>query len=180
RVIFYLKSGKELGFSDLRKFGEIEFYTKEEFNNLKKIKKLGPEPLEKEFTFEKFKNIVKSTSTNIKMLLMNQEKIAGIGNLYASEILFLARVNPLRRTEDLKEKEVREVYKAIKIILERALKLKGSSVYDYRRVLGIKGSYQDSTLVYGRKGKDCPVCAGKVEYVKIGQRGTYFCPKCQK
>jgi formamidopyrimidine-DNA glycosylase len=180
RVIFYLKSGKELGFSDLRKFGEIEFYTKEEFNNLKKIKKLGPEPLEKEFTFEKFKNIVKSTSTNIKMLLMNQEKIAGIGNLYASEILFLARVNPLRRTEDLKEKEVREVYNAIKIILERALKLKGSSVYDYRRVLGIKGSYQDSTLVYGRKGKDCPVCAGKVEYVKIGQRGTYFCPKCQK
>jgi len=179
-IIFYLDQEKELGFSDVRQFGKIELYTKEEFKNVKEINKLGVEPLTKEFTFDCFKSIIKNTKTNIKKLLMDQEKIAGIGNVYASEILFLAKINPLRNTKTLNELELKNIYDAIKIILNKALKFQGNSISDYRKVDGKKGDYQNHALVYGKRGENCPNCEGKIKYVKINQRGTFYCPLCQK
>jgi len=179
-IIFYLDQEKELGFSDVRQFGKIELYTKEEFKNVKEINKLGIEPFAKEFTFDYFKSIIKSTKTNIKKLLMDQEKIAGIGNVYASEILFLAKINPLRNTKTLNELELKNIYDAIKIILNKALKFQGNSISDYRKVDGKKGDYQNHALVYGKRGENCPNCEGKIKYVKINQRGTFYCPLCQK
>lgn len=180
RTVFYLDNDFDLGFSDLRKFGQIELFKKEEFEKLEKINKLGVEPFSKDFTFKFFKGIIKNTKTNIKKLLMDQEKIAGIGNIYASEILFCARVSPLRNANSLSENEMKRIYEVIKLVLKKAIDLKGSSAFDYRRTDGIKGFYQEHSFVYGRRGEECLKCKGKVEYVKIGQRGTYFCPKCQK
>ena len=179
-IIFYLDNDEELGFSDLRQFGKVELYTKEEFKNIKEINNLGVEPLTNEFTLDCFKKIVRNKKTNIKKLLMDQEKIAGIGNVYASEILFLAKVNPLRSTETLTDEELKEIYNAINTILNKALKLMGNSISDYRRTSGEKGNYQNHTLVYGKKGKKCPDCEGVIKYVKIAQRGTFYCPLCQK
>jgi len=179
-IIFYLDSGEELGFSDLRQFGKMELYTKKEFSNLKEIKELGPEPFSKAFTLDYFKSIVKKKKTNIKKLLLDQEKIAGIGNIYSSEILFLSKINPERKTESLTEEEMESIYEAIKIILKKALALKGTSMSDYRRLKGNKGNYQSSVLVYGRKGMKCLDCNGIIRYVKIGSRGTFYCPHCQK
>ena len=179
-IIFYLDSTLELGFSDLRQFGKMELYKKEDASFLKKMEELGPEPFSKEFTLKYFEKLVKSQKTNIKKLLMDQEKIAGIGNIYASEILFLAKIYPLRKTETLNEIEIKNVYEAILTILKKALELKGTSMSDYRRLEGNKGNYQDIVLVYGKKGKECPYCKTKIEYVKIGQRGTFYCPSCQK
>jgi len=179
-IIFYLDSGEELGFSDLRQFGKIELYTKKEFANLKEIKELGPEPFSEQFTLDYFKKIIKSSKTNIKKLLLDQEKIAGIGNIYSSEILFFSKINPERKTETLKDEEIRNIYEAIKIILKKALELKGTSMSDYRRLEGVKGNYQSSVLVYGRKGMKCKDCDGIIRYVKIGARGTFYCPNCQK
>jgi len=179
-IIFYLDSGEELGFSDLRQFGKIELYTKKEFENLKEINELGPEPFSEKFTLDYFEKIIKSSKTNIKKLLLEQEKIAGIGNIYSSEILFFSKINPERKTETLKDEEIRNIYEAIKIILKKALDLKGTSMSDYRRLEGVKGNYQSSVLVYGRKGMKCKDCDGIIRYVKIGARGTFYCPNCQK
>jgi len=179
-IIFYLDSGEELGFSDLRQFGKIELYTKKEFENLKEINELGPEPFSEQFTLDYFEKIIKSSKTNIKKLLLEQEKIAGIGNIYSSEILFFSKINPERKTETLEDEEIRNIYEAIKIILKKALELKGTSMSDYRRLEGVKGNYQSSVLVYGRKGMKCKDCDGIIRYVKIGARGTFYCPHCQK
>ncbi|MDD4661726.1 MAG: bifunctional DNA-formamidopyrimidine glycosylase/DNA-(apurinic or apyrimidinic site) lyase [Candidatus Pacebacteria bacterium] len=179
-IIFYLDSGEELGFSDLRQFGKMELYKKDEILNLKEIKELGPEPFSEEFTLDYFQKIVKGKKTDIKKLLMDQEKIAGIGNIYGSEILFLAKVNPQRKTETLSDKEIENIFNAIKIILKRGLELKGTSMSDYRRLEGGKGNYQSEVLVYGRKGLKCRDCNELIKYVKIGARGTFYCPNCQK
>lgn len=179
-IIFYLDDGKELGFSDVRQFGKVELYKKEDFKKVKEINNLGIEPLSNEFTLDYFTGIVKNAKTNIKKLLMDQEKIAGIGNVYASEILFLAKVHPLRIAKTLSDKEIEKVYDAISTILNKALVLMGNSISDYRRVSGEKGDYQNHALIYGKKGKKCPDCDGVIEYVKIGQRGTFYCPSCQK
>ncbi|MDD4358592.1 MAG: bifunctional DNA-formamidopyrimidine glycosylase/DNA-(apurinic or apyrimidinic site) lyase [Candidatus Pacebacteria bacterium] len=179
-IIFYLNTGEELAFSDLRQFGRIELYTKEEFANLKEINNLGIEPLGEEFTLKRFENIVKSSKTNIKKLLMDQEKIAGIGNIYASEILFQAKVNPKRNTSTLEDNEIKNIHNSIFAILNKALELKGDSMSDYRRTGGEKGDYQNYAKVYEKKGQKCPDCEGIIEYAKINQRGTYYCPKCQK
>ena len=179
-IIFFLNGGRELAFSDLRQFGRIELYTKKEFEDLPEINKLGIEPFSKEFTLEYFKNIVKNSKTNIKKLLMNQEELAGIGNVYASEILFEAKVNPKRNTNTLNDSEIKNIYDSIFLILEKALKLKGNSISDYRRTSGEKGEYQYHAKVYEKKGQKCPRCEGIIEYAKINQRGTYYCPKCQK
>lgn len=179
-LIFNFKSKKQLAFSDLRQFGRVELYTKTEFLNLKTINKLGIDPTSLNFDFKYFEKLLKDKSKNIKIFLMDQEEIAGIGNIYASEILFFSKINPQRKTDSLTKKEKENLFNAIKTILKKAIKLKGDSMSDYRRLNGEKGGYQNCSLVYGRKGEKCLNCDNKIEYIKIGQRGTYFCSKCQK
>lgn len=179
-LIFYLDNGKMLALSDLRKFAKILLGTTEEIKNLEEIKKLGPEPLDRSFKIEEFIKLIKSERGKIKQVLMNQEVISGIGNIYADEILWLAKIHPFKPANKLSEKELREVYKDIKIILNKSLKLRGTSSSDYRDTAGKKGEYHKHLLAYQREGEKCNRCGTLIKRVKLGGRSAHYCPKCQK
>lgn len=179
--IFFLEKNKHLALSDLRKFAKIELWDKNELENFKEFKSLGLEPLEKTFTFSKFKQaLAKRKKGKIKQVLMDQKIIAGIGNIYSDEILWEVKVNPFRDINTLKEKELRKIYRAIKNILRKGIRAKGDSVSDYRRVDGTKGSFGALEKVYGREGKKCKRCKSLIKRKKIGGRSAHFCPICQK
>ncbi|OGC03549.1 DNA-formamidopyrimidine glycosylase [candidate division WOR-1 bacterium RIFOXYA12_FULL_43_27] len=173
KIIFNLSGRKKLYFSDTRLFGKIWLYDK--YPELK----LGPEPLEKSFTLKKFKELIKSRKGNIKIILMDQKFIAGIGNIYAAEALFLAGIHPKRRIESLTDSEISKLYQGIQKALKSGIMHKGTSVTDFVGAIGEEGKNQNYLYVYGRKGKPCKKCEGSVDKITLGQRGTYFCPKCQ-
>ncbi len=177
-VTFSLSGNKELRFADLRKFGWVKLI--EDKKELEKIlDDFGPEPLDG-LSLKEFKSIVISTSRAIKILLMDQKKIAGIGNIYACDALLLAKIHPERKSNELKDNEIKKLFEAVKKVLKAGIKYRGASDQYYLDALGHKGSYQDHFLVYGRAGKKCLKCSGTVKKIKLGGRGTYFCPKCQK
>jgi formamidopyrimidine-DNA glycosylase len=178
--IFYLKSGRTLEFSDVRKFGKIILEDSDKIGKIKEIKSLGVDAMGKEFTFENFAKILAGRKTKIKLLLMDQSKIAGIGNIYASEILFEAGILPTRPADKMSKKEKEKLYSAIKKILGKAIKLRGTSDSDYRDTSGAPGSFQKFLQVYRRAGRKCPKCGKIVKRIKLGQRGTFYCPVCQK
>jgi len=178
--IFYLKSGRTLEFSDLRKFGKIMLVDSDRIGEIGEIKSLGIDAMGRKFTFEKFDEILDGRKTKIKLLLMDQGKIAGIGNIYVSEILFEAGILPSRPADEIKKEERRKLFAAIKKVLEKAIKLRGTSDSDYRDTAGAPGRFQEILKVYRQVGKKCPRCGTIVQREKMGQRGTFFCPRCQK
>ncbi|MDD5489574.1 MAG: bifunctional DNA-formamidopyrimidine glycosylase/DNA-(apurinic or apyrimidinic site) lyase [Candidatus Moranbacteria bacterium] len=178
--IFYLKSGRTLEFSDVRKFGKIILADTDKIAEIKEIKSLGVDAMSREFTREKLDEILDNRKTKIKLLLMDQSKIAGIGNIYVSEILFEAGILPSRPANALKKEEMIKLYNAIKKVLEKAIKLRGTSDSDYRDTAGAPGKFQEVLKVYRRAGKKCPRCDTIILREKMGQRGTFFCPVCQK
>ncbi|MBI2252519.1 MAG: DNA-formamidopyrimidine glycosylase [Armatimonadetes bacterium] len=181
-LIFYFEGGDQLIYQDLRKFGEFKLSFKEDFSDILGIKKLGIEPLSKEFRLETFKALLKSKNANLKLFLIDQTKIAGIGNLYACEILFKAKIHPQRKTLSLKEGEIQALYQAIKEILKKAIFYKGSSLRDeqYQTLGGKLGGFQKHHQVYAKAGENCPRCKSIIQKIILGQRGTYFCPNCQE
>lgn len=185
RLIFYLNNGKQLGLSDLRRFAKVLLFDTDKIKELEEIKKLGSEPLEKDFTLNKFKEIFEKLAhrkgkAKIKQVLMDQNVIAGVGNIYSDEILFEAKVHPLRPIGKISEDDLRKIYQAIKKILQRAIVLKGDSMSDYRMLNGKKGGYQEIQKVYQRDGEKCYRCEGEIKRIKINDRSTHFCPACQK
>jgi formamidopyrimidine-DNA glycosylase len=178
-LIFYFDDGSMLGLSDLRKFAKVLFGPADyiEKNNLEK---LGPEPLDRNFTFKKFKPLLSKEKGKIKIVLMDQNVIAGIGNIYSDDILWLAKIHPLRKTDSLSDKEIKNLYSAIKIVLKKALKLRGSSISDFRDVSGRPGGYADKSFVYQKEGEGCPRSNGTIQRIKIGGRSARYCPICQK
>jgi len=181
RFILYLNNGKQLGLSDLRRFARVLLADTDKINELKEIKELGPEPLEKDFSFKKFKEIIYRKKGKIKAILMDQSLIAGIGNIYSDEILWYAKIHPLRPIEKIKENELKETYLAIKKVLPMAIKAKGDSMQDYRRLSGELGNYQYQQKVYQMTGKKCSRNdGGIIKRIKIGGRSAHFCPVCQR
>jgi formamidopyrimidine-DNA glycosylase len=178
--IFYLKSGRTLEFSDLRKFGKIILEDTEKIGKINEIKSLGIDAMSKKFTLEAFDEILDKKKTAVKLLLMDQSKLAGVGNIYASEMLFEAGILPTRSAEKINTEERKKLYRAIKKTLEKAIKLRGTSDSDYRDTAGAPGKFQEVLKVYRRTGKKCPQCGTIIERIKLGQRGTFFCPVCQK
>jgi len=179
RLIFFFKDGWQLALSDLRKFAKIEILTKEELE--KELSSLGPEPLEENFTFEKFKErLLKKKKGKIKQVLMDQKIIAGIGNIYSDEILWTAKIHPFKKIERLSEKQLKEIYKVMRKILLQAIETGGESISDFRRINGEKGGFDKLRKVYRREGEGCFRCTTKIKRLKLGQRSTYFCPMCQK
>ncbi len=172
-LIFFLEKGM-LALSDLRKFAKVKLLKKEGLEE--ELEDIGPDALK--ISFEEFKDIVENKKGKIKQVLMNQELIAGIGNIYSDEALFRARINPFRKAFSLKEKELKDLYKNIVDVLKKGIKTGGESISDYRNIEGEKGGFDDFRKVYRKK--ECPVCRGKIRREKIGSRSTYFCPKCQK
>ncbi len=176
RVAFHLSGGKILDFNDQRLFAELRLL--DDWHSLKFIQGLGPEPTE--LSLAQFKAMLSRKKTAIKPLLMDQTFISGIGNLYAAEILFQAKINPLRRANELTNKEKELLFQAINDILKAAILHAGSSVDDYVRVSGGKGGYVKYHKVYDRQDKPCLICRTMIKRIAQGGRGTYFCPKCQK
>lgn len=176
RVNFRLSDGKKLDFNDQRLFAELRLL--DDWRSLKFIRQLGPEPFG--LSEERFKAMLDRKKTKIKPLLLDQTFISGIGNLYAAEALFRARINPSRAANSLSEKEKAALFKEIKQTLSEAIKYKGSSVDQYVRLSGRAGGYLKYHKVYGRQGKPCPVCGTAIKRIALAGRGTYFCPKCQR
>jgi len=176
RASFYFSDGKILDFNDRRLFGELRLL--DDWHNLPFIKGLGPEPFE--ISNAEFKEMLDSKKTKIKPLLMDQTFISGIGNLYAAEALFRAKINPQRRANSLTGKEKEALFKEIKDTLAQAIEHKGSSIDQYVQLSGQPGGFVKYHKVYGRQGKPCFICKTPIKRISLGGRGTYFCPRCQK
>lgn len=177
-LVFWLNNGLMIAFSDLRKFARIELWDKKERDKAKIIKELGLDALN--LTIVQFEEILKKSQRKIKQILMDQKLIAGIGNIYADEILFEAKIHPFRVGDSLNKKEVKKIYQSIKPILNKAIKLGGSSVSDFYNSEGNKGEFQNELKVYRRQGQKCLICQTIIKRQKIAGRSTHFCPKCQK
>ncbi|OQX00547.1 DNA-formamidopyrimidine glycosylase [Candidatus Parcubacteria bacterium A4] len=180
RFIFWLDDGSMLALSDLRRFAKIELWNTRSLLESKEINSLGPEPLDKKFTFVVFEKRLRKKRGRIKQVLMDQSVIAGIGNIYSDEILFRAGVNPLKKIFDLEENELREIYANVKPVLKKAIKLHGESFSNFRDVNGEKGNFDKEIKVYQRQGEKCFVCGATIECLKIGGRTAHFCPRCQE
>ena len=170
---------KHLALCDMRKFATVAVIPTEKVSD--KFQKMGPEPFDKNFNFKKFSEIIKSKGGKIKSVLMDQGIIAGIGNIYSDEILWLSGVHPQRKTSGLKESELKKIYQAIKPVLKKAIWARGSSYIDYRDASGKKGRYQEMQKAYGLKGQKCKKrgCGGIIERIIVGGRSAHFCPKHQ-
>jgi formamidopyrimidine-DNA glycosylase len=178
-VIFSLDDGRMLALSDLRKFAKVVFGDADQVEASAKLDNLGPEATE--VGLETFQNILKSSKKPIKKLLMDQDKIAGIGNIYSDEILFDAKIHPLSLANSLSVNKQEQLYDSMRKILKKAIKLRGASISDFRDTEGEEGFYALQSLVYRHEAEPCPGgCLGKVKRIKIGGRSSYFCPGCQK
>lgn len=176
RIRFEMSGASELCFSDVRKFGTMRLLGEKETEEF--LSSLGPEPLT--LKRDEFINIMKSRRGKIKQVLMNPAVLSGIGNIYSDEVLYVAGVHPEQRTDLLPDDRYIKLHEAINEILLRAIKLRGSSINNYRDIRGDKGGYQDVRLIYGREGEKCFVCEEKILKIKVAGRSACFCPKCQK
>ena len=179
RAYFEFDSGGCLYFNDLRKFGYIRLVGTEELDKILK-NDYGPEPMDKEFTAEWLSSLVAKRTAPIKSVILNQKLIAGLGNIYADESLFLAKINPQRPANTLKPAEVKELHKAIIAIINRAIKARGTTFRNYVDANGKKGSYINFLQVYGRDKLSCYRCGRTIRKIKVGGRGTHYCGYCQK
>ena len=176
RVIFDLDNGSRFIFTDRRRLGAIWLVENEQAI----IGKLGPEPLAPEFTIETLAKRLHKRQAPIKAVLLDQAFLAGIGNMYADEALFAARIHPLRKANSLSHQEIRNLYKAIVDVLRSAINSKGASVDTYKRPDGELGTAHDNFHVAHRGGRPCPICNTPIQRLAIRNRGSYFCPNCQK
>ena len=175
RAKINLMSGKEIFFYDSRKFGRICLARSPK----KSLSNTGVDALDPAFDWQYLKKIVQGRKTGIKSLLLDQRHVTGLGNIYIDESLFLARIHPRQAAGELTTHGIKNLYKAAIEILHRAIEGMGTTISDYKTVGGGFGTYQNALNVYGRDGKPCPRCATEIEKIRIGNRGTHFCPKCQ-
>ena len=175
RIIFYLSNGKTLDFNDGRLFAELRLVS--DWQKLKFIQSLGPEPFD--LSCEHFKKMLASKKTKIKPLLLDQTFVSGIGNIYANEALFRAKIHPARPANSLSEKEKESLFTEIKETLKEAIAHKGSSVDQYVQLSGEDGGYAKYHKVYDREKQPCLKCKTPIQRISLGGRGTYFCPHCQ-
>jgi formamidopyrimidine-DNA glycosylase len=179
RLVMRFKDGtNELRFRDVRKFGFLLCLEGDSMASCAELACLGPEPLE--VGLEGFAAILKGRKGRIKSLLLDQTKIAGIGNIYADEMLFNARIHPETPASSLGKPAVAGLYDSMKKILALAIEANGSTLQDYRDADGREGSFQFSHKVYDRKGEPCVVCGTPIKMKRIGGRSSHFCPKCQR
>ncbi len=178
RIIFKLDRDAILYFNDLRKFAWIRVLPTEKVMEMPFFKNMGPEPF-KDLTYEKFEKIISNSKIVVKPLIMDQTRIGGIGNIYANDALFLAKIDPRRRANTLILPEIKKLYDAVLSVMEKSMKYGGASELNFVNVMGQEGEYQMHSLVYGKKGKPCSNCKNEIKKIFLGGRGTFFCPTCQ-
>jgi len=182
-VIFNLDRGGVLYYNDVRRFGWIRIEKTIDVENESFIKKLGPDMLV--LSLKDFEKIVLKSSRNIKVHLMDQTKIGGVGNIYVNDALWLSKINPKRASKTLSTEEIKLIFNALNTVLQAGLKYGGASELAFVTPDGKEGEYQNHTLIYGRQNKSCqnPACrqaGAKIEKFFLGGRGTYWCKICQK
>jgi formamidopyrimidine-DNA glycosylase len=175
RAVFHLSNGHRLVFSDRRRLGKI--WLVDDADAI--VRKLGPEPFDRGFTAKALQEKLSRHHMSVKAALLNQCIVAGIGNMYADEALFAARIHPLRKADSLSPKEVQTLHRCIRKVLRAAICSKGASVDTYVRPEGERGTAHFDFKVAHRGGKPCPVCGTAIERMVVQNRGTYFCPTCQ-
>lgn len=178
-VIFHLEDQEDLRYNDVRKFGRMELLEKGTWQEAASIQKLGPEPTRESFQLPAFRDQLKRRVKNIKGILLDQGLVAGIGNIYADEILFQAKLFPGIPGQELTEDQVKALYQAILDVMDQAVKKGGTTIRTYENAFGENGSFQDQLQVYGREGQACYRCGERIEKIQLAQRGTHFCPHCQ-
>lgn len=179
-VVFHLADGRDLRYLDVRKFGRMTLVPLGKEFSMTGIKLLGPEPTEEAFDETTFYNSLQTKKRAIKPLLLDQKTVAGLGNIYVDEALFLAKIHPLRIANSLKKSEVSKLHEAIIKVLGDAVKAGGTTIRSYQNALGEAGTFQVELSVYGKKGIPCTRCGTPIEKIKVAQRGTHFCSNCQK
>jgi len=181
-VVFHLSGGNELFFEDVRKFGFLKLVrTAELESGLLGKETYGPEPLERGFTAPAFAAcLARRASKRVKPALMDQTCIAGVGNIYADEALWRAKVRPERRVGSLKPAEMKLLYRGLLVSLKASIRSRGTSADDYLDLYGRQGTYAGKLKAYGRDGEPCERCGTKLVKVRIGGRSAHYCPKCQK
>jgi formamidopyrimidine-DNA glycosylase len=178
-LMFWLSGGLMMALSDLRKFAKVELWRAEELKQ-KLNSELGPEPLLKSFSFDKFKARILIKNIKIKQALMDPFVIAGIGNIYSDEALWRAKIHPFTKPKNIGDKDLKNLFLAVKDVLKKGIKLGGESFADYRKPDGAKGSFDIERRAYGRAGQKCFRCGLKMAKLKMGGRTASYCPHCQK
>lgn len=179
-VVFHFRDGTELRYKDVRQFGTMDVLPLGEELKSEPLKNLGPEPLDADFTAAALRKMLHGKKTKIKPLLLNQEFLVGLGNIYVDEALFRARIHPEKSAGELTSRQITRLHEAIVTTLQEAIRQGGSSVKSYVNGQGEMGMFQQSLNVYGRKGEACPNCHTEIIRFVVGGRGTHICPKCQK
>ncbi len=174
-VRFDLDAGWQLRFSDVRKFGRV--YLRADITDL--LSHLGPEPLGDEFTLAHFQSGLRGRKLAIKARLLQQEFVAGVGNIYADEALFRAGIHPQRPAGQVSDEEAARLHEGLREALLAGIEHEGASINWYRKPDGGKGQSQNHFFVYGRAELPCPCCGAPIHKIRVGQRGTHFCPICQ-
>ena len=181
RVIFEFYDGTHLYFNDQRKFGWVKLFPTSEISHTPFMKKLGPEPLLDDFTADIFYGqLQRRLNTTIKAAILDQSVIAGVGNIYADEALWGARIHPTTLVKNLTKKQIQKLYEEIRYVLHLSIEKGGSTDKNYVNAEGKKGSYIDFARVFRREGQLCPRCQSEIRKIKVAARGTHVCTKCQK
>ncbi|HVA38008.1 MAG TPA: bifunctional DNA-formamidopyrimidine glycosylase/DNA-(apurinic or apyrimidinic site) lyase [Candidatus Dormibacteraeota bacterium] len=175
RVRLRFEEGGWLRFSDVRRFGRMRLAVDGAW-----AEGLGCEPLDSAFTSEALRGLLRGRRTPIKSLLLDQRLVAGVGNIYACEALYQAKIHPKRRAGGLSKERVGRLHTALVRVLESAIEMRGTSVDDYVDAEGLRGGFQNMLAVYGREGLSCFRCHAPIKRVTLAQRGTFYCPRCQR
>lgn len=177
RVVVGFSDGSTLFFNDMRVFGWMRIVDIEKYN--KEIRKTAPDVIEKSFSLDYFTKVLSKSSKAVKLVLMDQEKIGGVGNIYANDALYLAKIMPDRKANSLSFQEIKNLLASVREVINKGIKYGGSSAADEKfvHISGERGKYQEHFLVYEKEGQKCG--NGKIEKMKLGGRGTYFCSSCQ-
>jgi formamidopyrimidine-DNA glycosylase len=180
RVVFGLDSGQRLLFVDVRRFGTGDVLLGSDALAEFFASRLGVEPLSPDFTAEALRALARGRTQPVKAFLLTQERVAGVGNIYADEALFRAKIHPLRPVGTLRRGQLEALRDAVVETLELGIDAKGASIDDYRHIDGAEGSFQDRFLVHTREGEPCPRCGTAIQKLRAAGRGTYVCPNCQR
>jgi formamidopyrimidine-DNA glycosylase len=181
RVTFEFADGSHLYLNDQRKFGWVRLMPTAEVPNIDFMKKVGPEPLEADFTADEFMaRFQKRSKTSIKAAILDQSVIAGVGNIYADESLWGAKIHPKRPVSSITKLEFKKLYKEVRAVMNLSIEKGGSTNRNYVNAEGKKGSYMDFARVFRREGLACPLCGTEIIKIRVAGRGTHICPHCQQ
>ena len=179
-IIITFKDGTDLRYHDTRKFGRMNLVKKEDLNNVVAIKKQGYEPNSKELTKEYLYDKIKDKKIAIKTLLLDQTIISGLGNIYANEVLFDAKINPLKEGNEVTLKECEAIINSANKIIKQAIENGGTTIKSYTSSLGVTGRFQQYLKVHKKENEPCCICKQPIQNIKVNGRSTYYCSTCQK